>query len=438
MIATMPAALQPLRCAPLTLRTSAHFASLRYPFLCFCKLWRAPSNPCVPRISALVRLQLVRHRHPRDVLHALVPDLPRHPQPQRPAECDRQLAPVHPVSQQRLRMHRVRHVDAVDPIPLKRAVDYILRLRQRPRLLQRIRKRRSNPLRNVRPALFALNHRDVAVPRHALDLVHRKLAGPRDQSVDLQPPVRESRFLMSREVVAQRGHFVRERLRGNLAPREFARQGVLRQHPVRRVRHRFAGAIDAARIRRHQPVVTGQLCRHRQSRSARGSRQASGNPFSACQFFHIHSIGSAPRPVIIARIRLPNPAKITMNTCTSRKSVSRIVAAKCSVLADCWPPSTPTAFGNAETNPGDIARPVHTISGVKTKITSKYVSRCSTLYDHASSAPGRLNRRCSRKEAASRFGEISVKDRSRFRRKCPPKNPTIIYGKPVSTSSHAD
>ena len=44
---------------------------------------------------------------------------------------------------------------------------------------------------------------------------------------------------------------------------------------------------------------------------------------------------------------------------------------KCMVRADCWPPKTVTAAGNADAMAGDIARPVQITSGNRTKITSR-------------------------------------------------------------------
>ncbi len=87
------------------------------------------------------------------------------------------------------------------------------------------------------------------------------------------------------------------------------------------------------------------------------------------------------------------------------------VKKKCKVRADCWPPKTLTAAGIAETKEGDMARPVQIISGNRTKIMSRYAMRCNTLYDQASSAPGRAKRKCCAMEIAMlRNGDREARD----------------------------
>src|SRR5579863_7232340 len=64
------------------------------------------------------------------------------------------------------------------------------------------------------------------------------------------------------------------------------------------------------------------------------------------------------------------------------------------VRADCRPPKTFTPAGNTELKPGDNASPVQITKGKKTKITARYVIRCTALYENASARSGRLKRMC--------------------------------------------
>ena len=70
---------------------------------------------------------------------------------------------------------------------------------------------------------------------------------------------------------------------------------------------------------------------------------------------------------------------------------------------------------------GDIARPVQMTNGNRTKITRRYVSRCSTLYDQASSSLAGRKRKCWAITFESALHERSARAGSKFRRKCPVK-----------------
>src|SRR5271170_1874984 len=83
-------------------------------------------------------------------------------------------------------------------------------------------------------------------------------------------------------------------------------------------------------------------------------------------------------------MRLLNPVRATIAMWTIRKSRRNAETKKCSVRADCRPPSAVTAAGTAESKAGDIARPVQITSGNRTKITVRYTVRCITLYEWAS------------------------------------------------------
>src|SRR5690349_12827505 len=96
------------------------------------------------------------------------------------------------------------------------------------------------------------------------------------------------------------------------------------------------------------------------------------------------------------------------------------------VRADCWPPNTVAVAENTETMAGDIARPVQITNGKRTKITNRYVSRCSTLYDEASASLAGVRRKCLAITIESACRERPVRAGSKFRRKCPLSNPYIM------------
>src|ERR1700751_2823354 len=106
------------------------------------------------------------------------------------------------------------------------------------------------------------------------------------------------------------------------------------------------------------------------------------------------------------------------------------------VRADWWPPRT--VAGARDSKADDIARPVQMINGKHRKMTTRYVRRCNTLYDQASFALGRSKRRCWAMEIPSRLGDRSERAGSKFRRKCPPKNPKATQKKPVPATIQAD
>jgi hypothetical protein len=60
-----------------------------------------------------------------------------------------------------------------------------------------------------------------------------------------------------------------------------------------------------------------------------------------------------------------------------------------------------TVAGNSQTNAGDIAKPVQMTSGKRTKITTRWASRWSRLYDHAFASPGLNARRTDEKYGGS-------------------------------------
>ncbi len=70
-------------------------------------------------------------------------------------------------------------------------------------------------------------------------------------------------------------------------------------------------------------------------------------------------------------MRFLNPARTIIVTWTTRKSTRNPETKKCSVRADCRPPSRLTAAGTAESKAGDKARPVQITRGNRTKMTSQ-------------------------------------------------------------------
>ena len=83
----------------------------------------------------------------------------------------------------------------------------------------------------------------------------------------------------------------------------------------------------------------------------------------------MRSWGTVARPVIIARMRLLNPVRTTIATWTIRKSRRNAETKKCSVRADCRPPSAVDGRRNRgiEGRRHRQARPDY--SGNRTKIT---------------------------------------------------------------------
>ena len=67
-------------------------------------------------------------------------------------------------------MKRIGHVDALPPIMFDGVVDNVPCLRMDSGLIQHLNQRRSDPLRDIRPALFAHHFRDLAAVSHAPDI----------------------------------------------------------------------------------------------------------------------------------------------------------------------------------------------------------------------------------------------------------------------------
>ncbi len=95
------------------------------------------------------------------------------------------------------------------------------------------------------------------------------------------------------------------------------------------------------------------------------------------------------------------------------------------VRADCLPPKAITVHGNAPLNAGDIASPVQISSGNNTKITIRYVARCTTLYDRASAASGGPRRNVFAITPRNALQVLCSGPGTSSLRKCPLRNPAI-------------
>src|SRR5262245_23547097 len=144
---------------------------------------------------------------------------------------------------------------------------------------------------------------------------------------------------------------------------------MAREQPLRRVRQRRAGSIDAAVIGRDQAVAIGNALRGGEARQPGRRHEPARNHRSPRDAAHSDPPVGGVLPVIIAMTRIRNPANQTMATWITRNATSNNVTKKCSVGADWRPPSIVTAIGAAETNAGDIARPVQMMSGKSPKMT---------------------------------------------------------------------
>src|SRR6185503_8514544 len=234
---------------------------------------------------------------------------------------------------------------------------------------QDVDERRPDPLRDVRPPFFARDFGDLPARWKPLDLVQRERRRLRDEAFDREPPVLEAVRLKALEVIARRRDLVGERRIRDLAAAEFARQRVAGEEPLRGIRQRPAGSVDAAMIGRDQPEPIGDAPGDGEARHARSGCEPACDHRAPRDCAHSGPLVGAGAPVIIAMTRVPNPANQTIATWTTRNATSATVTRKCSVRADCRPPSSVTVDGSAETNAGDIARPVQMTSGKSTKIT---------------------------------------------------------------------
>ena len=96
-----------------------------------------------------------------------------------------------------------------------------------------------------------------------------------------------------------------------------------REHALRSVGQGFAETPDSAVIGRNQPVLLRHAISDSQARDAGRRGDSGGDQLAARNSAHVRSVCVlATRPVIIARMRLLNPANHTIPTWISRKSTS--------------------------------------------------------------------------------------------------------------------
>src|SRR5665213_877633 len=151
---------------------------------------------------------------------------------------------------------------------------------------------------------------------------------------------------------------------------------------MRSIGQGFANAVDAAVIgrdqaMRDQTITTRETRGCRQAGCTRCCRKPGSDQFPAREIAHACSLSASAlaRPVIIARMRVLNPARQTIRMWIRTKSRRKTETKKWIVRADCWPPNAVTTGGKADAIAGDIARPVQITRGNRTKITNMYVSR---------------------------------------------------------------
>src|SRR5207248_2115955 len=100
-----------------------------------------------------------------------------------------------------------------------------------------------------------------------------------DHAIYGEPPVRESARLKALKIFREGREFVGEWTRRNSVSREFARQRMPRQQPLRGVSQRFTEAVNSAMIGRNQAILLRQARCHSQSRCTRGRCESGYDQF---------------------------------------------------------------------------------------------------------------------------------------------------------------
>src|SRR5260370_15055163 len=107
-------------------------------------------------------------------------------------------------------------MDALREAALKRTVDNVSGLGERPHSFQDISEGHASPFGYIRPALFAGQMGDLAAPRKALEFINRESGRAGDHSIHCEAPAGECTVLKALEVLAQCSDFVCERRFRNL------------------------------------------------------------------------------------------------------------------------------------------------------------------------------------------------------------------------------
>ena len=133
----------------------------------------------------------VGNGNPGEIFHALITELARNAQAKRSAVGRGKFLAVHAIGKQSLRMQRVGHIQAVPRI-VKRKKDDVPGLRKNSSQIQNMRKRHTGPFGNERPPLFAGLMRDLCAGGIRLQFREREGRRAGNQTVDREPPVRET------------------------------------------------------------------------------------------------------------------------------------------------------------------------------------------------------------------------------------------------------
>src|SRR5438132_7181382 len=148
-------------------------------------------GPAVPGLAELAQgFETVGDDDAVQELHALVTELPFHAQPQRRAVRDREIAAVHPGSQNRLRVQGVEHVDALGVV-VERIEAHEASARAYAGCLQHRAQRHASPFGDRRPSFLAGVLGNLRARGEVLQLAERIAAGPRHAAFDPQTPVGE-------------------------------------------------------------------------------------------------------------------------------------------------------------------------------------------------------------------------------------------------------
>src|SRR5271169_975809 len=232
------------------------------------------------------RFEVVCQSQAIDIFHVLVTELPRDSQAQGAPERYGKFVSVHAVGKERLRVQGVRHVDALPPVRLDRAVYNVTRLRQRANTVQDVRERHPSPFGDVSPSFFTADHGDLRTGGEALDLRQRERARSRRHPVDSHPPVRETGGLESLEFVAQWIDFIGERILRNLSTEKLTGQGMASQKSLRRVGQRFSRAVESTGVRRDEPMMLRDFGSDGKPRCTGRHSQPRGDEFASRDSAH--------------------------------------------------------------------------------------------------------------------------------------------------------
>src|SRR5689334_9581860 len=108
-------------------------------------------------------------------------------------------------------MHRICHVDTLPPIAVDGTIDNVASRSQHAGSVQYLEERRTDPLRDVRPTLFARQLGNLAAHRQDLEICKRKRCRMRHHAIDRQLPLLKTCGLMALELLFEWRYLIRER-----------------------------------------------------------------------------------------------------------------------------------------------------------------------------------------------------------------------------------